>query len=98
MISFKIVPSNYCNLKMFLLSAQNNFHVILSSYVEEHVKNKLKSEFHVCSSFPGFENLVVFLENSFPGSTNSLKPPVSRFCDSLLFGLEELRELRALLD
>ena len=35
--------------------------------------------------------------NSFPGRTNSLKPPVFGFCHSLPFGLEESRELRALI-
>ena len=37
--SSKILPSKtYGTLKMFLLSAQNNFYIILSSYVEGHVQ------------------------------------------------------------
>ena len=34
---------------------------------------------------------------SFLGRNNSLKPPLFGFCDSLLFSLEESRELRALI-
>ena len=34
---------------------------------------------------------------SFSGRNNSLNPPVFGFCDSLPFGLEESRELRALI-
>ena len=79
---------------MFLLSAQNNIYV---EFICRRACEK-KSEFHVVSWFPGLQNLSVFLENSFSGRTNSLKPPVSRFCDSLPFGLEESRELMALLD
>ena len=44
---------------MFLLSAQNNFYIILSSYVEGYVK-KFKSEFHVFGWFLGLKNLDVF--------------------------------------
>ena len=38
-------------MKMFLLSAQNNFYIILSSYVQGYVKKKFKFEFHVFSWF-----------------------------------------------
>ena len=41
---------------MFLVSAQNNFYIILSSYV----KGYLKSEFHVFSWFPCLQNLAIF--------------------------------------
>ena len=34
---------------------------------------------------------------SFSGRNNPLKPPVFGFCDSLPFGLEESRELKALI-
>ena len=51
----------YVSLKKFLLSAQDSFYIILSSYVEGHVK-KIKSEFHVFGWFPGLQNLEVFLE------------------------------------
>ena len=37
---------------------------ILSSYVEEHVKKKIKFEFHVSGWFPGLKNLDVFEEKS----------------------------------
>ena len=67
---------------------------MLSSYVEQHVKKK--------SSLVGFQAsktwmfLGKFTENqalkSFSGRSNSLKPPVFGFCDSLPFGLEESRE------
>ena len=68
---------------MVLLSAQNNFYIILSSYVEGHVK-KIESEFHVFGWFTGLQNLGVFfgkftveqVPKSFPGRTYSLKPPV----------------------
>ena len=41
-----------------------------------------------------FGNVAV---EAFPGRTNSLKPPVFGFCDSLSIGLAESRELRALI-
>ena len=47
---------------MFQLSSQNNFYVIMSSYVEGQGK-KFKSEFHVSAWFPGLRNLDVVLEN-----------------------------------
>ena len=51
----------YISLKRFLLSAQDNFYIILSSYVERHVQ-KINSEYHVFGCFPGLQNLNVFLE------------------------------------
>ena len=48
---------------MFLLSAQSNFYIILSSYVEKNMQKKIKSEFHVFGWFPGFQNLDAFLNN-----------------------------------
>ena len=82
---------------MFLLSAQNNFYIILSSYVEGHVKKKFKSAFHVVGWFPGLQNVDVFLENllwkSFSSRNNSLEPPVFGITNSLQYGLEESREL-----
>ena len=89
---------------MFLLSSQNNFCILLSSYVEVYVKKKFKSVFYGFGWFPGLQNLnVVFgkftLEQvlkSFVGRNNSLKPPVFGFCGSFLHDLEEdLIELRA---
>ena len=55
----------YVSLKKFLLSAQDSFYIILSSYVEGHVK-KIKSEFYVFGWFPGLQNLEVFLEKLLP--------------------------------
>ena len=65
-----------------MLSAQNKFYIILSSYVKELVKKKFKFKFH--GWFPGLQNLAVLFGKftcgasfeSFPGRTNSLKPPV----------------------
>ena len=79
---------------MFLLSAQNNFYITLSSYAEENVK-KIMSEVHVFSLFPGLQNLDGFFGKfteeqvlkTFSGRNNSLKPPFFGFCDSLSFGL-----------
>ena len=88
---------------MFLLKVQNNFYIILSSYVEGHAK-KIKSEFHVFSWFPGLQNMgVVFgtftaeqVLKSFSGRNNSLKPSVG-FFNSLPYDLKESRKLRALI-
>ena len=57
-----ILPSKlYCNLKMFLVRAQNKF------YIEFKCRGacgkKCKSEFHVFGWFPGLQNLFFFLEN-----------------------------------
>ena len=76
---------------MFPLSAQNNFYIILRSYVERHVKKKFKSKFHVFSWFPGLQHLHAFLGKytaeqvlkSFLGRNNPLKALVFGFCDSL---------------
>ena len=66
---------------MLLLSAQINFYIILSSYVEGHVKKKFKSEFHVFDWFPDLQNHIFFgkfnLEpvlKSFSGTNNSESP------------------------
>ena len=76
---------------MFLLRAQN---AMFSSYVERQMKKK--------SSLVGFQASKTwmffgkFTENqvlkSFSGRSNSLKPPVFGFFDSLPFSLEESRE------
>ena len=46
---------------MFLLHAQNNFYIILSSYVEGHVKKN--SSLNFFGWFAGPQNLDVFREN-----------------------------------
>ena len=45
-------PKTYCILKMFLLSAQNNIYVIMSSYVKGHAQKYLSLNF---MSLVGFE-------------------------------------------
>ena len=89
---------------MFQLSAQNNFYIVLSSYVEEQVKKNPSLNFMSFDWFPGLQNLDVFWKiyveqvlKSFSGANNSVKPPVFGFCDSLTFGIEESREFRALI-
>ena len=81
---------------MFLLNAQNNLYIRLSSYAK-----KFKSEFHVFGWFPGLQNLVGFFGKftaelvwkSFSGRNNSLEPPDFLFSNSLPYGLEESRTL-----
>ena len=87
---------------MFLLSAQNYFNIILSSYVEGQVKKNFKPEFYVFFRPPKsgcfFEEFTVEqVLKSFPGRTNSLKSPVFGFFNIVPFGLEESRKLRALI-
>ena len=79
---------------MFLLSAQNNFYIILSLYVEG--AKKIKSEIHVfnwksgCFSGKFTAELV---SKSFSDGNDSLDPPVLEFSNTLLYGLEKLRQL-----
>ena len=89
---------------MFLLSAQNKFY-IMSSYAENHVKKNSSLNYvssvgfqasKICMFFGKFTAEQVL--KSFLGTNNSLKAPAFGFCDSLPFGLEESRELRALID
>ena len=87
-------------LKMFLLSAQNNFYVILSSYVEGYVKKNsslsfmsfLVSEPPKSGSFFGKFTLKL-VSKSFSGKNNSLEAPAFRFLNSVPYGLEESRRL-----
>ena len=74
---------------MFLLSAQNNFYITLSSYVEGHVKKEssLKSGCFLGDFF------VELIWQSFSGRYNFLEPPVFCFSNSPPYGLEEPREL-----
>ena len=68
------------------------------------MKKKIKPEFHVFGWFPGLKNMDVFLGKftaelvlkSFLGRYNSLEVPLFEFFNSLPFGLEKSRELRAL--
>ena len=41
------VFKTYGILKMLILGAQDNFHIILTYYTEVHLKKKIKSEFRV---------------------------------------------------
>ena len=89
---------------MFLLSAQNNFYVIMSSYVEGHVKKNPSLNFlslvgfqasKICKFFRKFTGEQVL--KSFLSRNNSLKPPLVGFCNSLPIIPKESRELRALI-
>ena len=53
----KIAFRTYCTMKMVLLNGQNNFYVIMSSYVEGHVPKKIQDQIHVFSWFPGLQNM-----------------------------------------
>ena len=59
-MGFDFALKTYCTLKLFLLSAQNNFHFSLSSYVEGYVKKEFKSAFCVFGWLPGLQNLDIF--------------------------------------
>ena len=59
-MGFDFALKTYCTLKLFLLSAQNNFHFSLSSYVEGYVKKEFKSAFCVFGWLPGLQRY--FLE------------------------------------
>ena len=66
-------------------------------------EKKFKPEFHFFSSFSGFQNPCFFrkftaeqIVKSFSGKNNSLKLPVFRFSNSLLYGLEESKEWASL--
>ena len=88
---------------MFLLSTQSNIYIMVTSYVEEHVKKSSSLNFMSSVGFQAFKMFffrkftVEQVLKSFPGRTNFLKHPVFGICDSLPFGLEESRELRALI-
>ena len=90
---------SYCTLKMFLLSAQNNFYFILSSYVEGHVRKNLSLNFMSSVCFQASKIWMFFIGKfaaeqvlkSFSGRNYSLKTPVLGFCNSLSFGLAKSR-------
>ena len=48
---------------MFLLSAQNNFYIILSSYVQRHVHNNSSLNFMSAVGFQASKIWMFFLEN-----------------------------------
>ena len=68
-------------------------------------EKRSKSEFHVFSWFSGLQNLDGFFAKFivkqvlklFSGRDNSLEPPVLGFSNSLPYGLQDSRELRALI-
>ena len=85
---------------MFLLSAQNNFYIILSSYVEGHEQINSSQNFMSLVGFQASNIWMFFFKfaaelvwKSFSGRNNFLEPPVFLFPNSLPYGLEELREL-----
>ena len=89
---------------MFLLSAQNNFYIVLSSYVQGHVKkysglNFMSSvDFHASKIWMSFWKIgFEQVSKSFSGRNNSLEPSVFRLSNSLPYGVDESRELRALI-
>ena len=55
----KIASKSYCTMKMVLLNGQNNFYVIMSSYVEGHMPKKIQDQIHVFSQLPGLQNMHV---------------------------------------
>ena len=83
---------------MFLLSAQNNFCIILSSFVEGYVKKNSSLNFMSLVGFQASKSgsffgkcYVELVWKSFSGRNRFL------FSNSLLYDLEESRELRALI-
>ena len=76
----------YCTLIMFLLSAQNNFCIMLGSWVERHVKKNQAGI--LCLWLVGFQASIIWMFFwKIYSRTNFLKPPVSGFCDGLPFVL-----------
>ena len=76
----------------------------MGSYVEGHVKKSSSLNFMSSVDFLASKICIFFgkftaeqVMKSFLGRNNSLKPLVFGLCDSLPFGLEESRELRALI-
>ena len=76
----------------------------MSSYVEAHLKKNSSQKFMSLVGFLAFKIYIFFgkftaeqVLESFLDRNNSLKPLVFGFCDSPSFGLEESRELRALI-
>ena len=47
----------YCNMKMFLVSNQSNFYLIMSSYVEGHVEKSISLNF---MSLVGFQTFKIY--------------------------------------
>ena len=97
----------YGTLKVFLLSAQDNFYIILSSYgmwKKGHVKKNqvwiwclwLVSRSPKSGCFFG-KIFVELVYKPFSGKNNSLEPPVFWFSNTLPCGLEESRELISLI-
>ena len=61
---FNFALKTYGTLKMFLLCAQNNSHIVSSLYVEGHLKQNLSLDFILnFGCFPALQNLGVFFEN-----------------------------------
>ena len=98
--------NTYGTLSMFLLSVQNNFYIILSSYVERHAKQNSSLNFMSLVGFQASEIWIFFffgkltaqqVLKSFSDRKNFLKPPVFWFSNRLPHRLVESRELRALI-
>ena len=86
---------------MFLLSAQNNFYVIMSWYVEGTCEKNSSLNFMSLVGFQASKICMFFgkftAEQVLKSRNNSLKPSFFGFCDNIPFSLEESRELRALI-
>ena len=89
---------------MLILGAQDNFHIILSYYVEGHLKKNSNQNFMSSIDFQASEILTNFgniycvsSSETIFGRYNSLELPGLGLYNSLLYVLEESKELRALI-
>ena len=87
---FNFALKTYGTLKMFVLCAYNNFYIILSSYLKEHVQKNSSLNFMPPVGFQASEIWMFFWKftaelvwKSFSGRNNSLEPPVFWFSNSL---------------
>ena len=104
MIFFNFAFKTHGTLKMLILGAQDNSHIILSYYVEGHLKKNSNLNFMSSIDFQA-SKISIFLGSNtvkqvlkpFSDRYNSLELPGFRLYNSLLYVLEESRELRALI-
>ena len=85
---------------MFLVSAQNNFYIILRLICRRACEKKSSLNFISLVSFQASKIWMFFgkftakqVSKSFSGRNNSLKAPVFGFSNSLPYSLEESRKL-----
>ena len=91
-------------MKMFLTGSQNNFYIIVSSYVEGYVQKNSSLSFMSSVGFQASKIWMFFgyftaelVWKSFPVRDNFLEPPVFLFYNSLLNALEESRDFGILI-